>query len=101
MFACPLGWCRGKLTGVLLIAANCGAPFTPGTATAWDIGGIDGAWFTDVGMVCGYVFCMLATVLACTAPVFDFAMSARALRIADVSAAGAPLALPAFFADAS
>lgn len=54
-------------------------------------------------MLCGKEVCKLATLLelAADAPVFVFAMSARALRMADVSAVGAPLALPGAFAGCS
>lgn len=48
-------------------------------------------------------FCEFVTllVLFCDAPVFVLAISASALRMADVSAAGAPLGMPAVFAGCS
>lgn len=58
-------------------------------------------------MFCGNAFCKFVTLLELVwvgipdAPVFVFAMSARALRMAEVSAAGAPLALPVAFAGCS
>ena len=84
----------GKLPGALLDPTNGGAPTAP---TARDAGGTDGAWFTGAGKFCGNEFGKSVTLLALAwigVPVFVLAMSARALRMADVSAGGAPLAWP-------
>lgn len=84
----------GKLPDTLLDPMNGGAPTAP---TARDAGGTDGAWFTGADTFCGNEFGKSVTLLALAwigVPVFVLAMSARALRMADVSAGGAPLAWP-------